>query len=71
MGKVFDLKSGSGSTGKPCVIYLSAYFDQVEGGTYVDKEVFNWESRFGGHLDLKPVFILEANSQLMQWPHYT
>jgi hypothetical protein len=28
---------------------------------YIDKEVFNWERGFGGHLNLKPVFILEAD----------
>jgi hypothetical protein len=28
--------------------------------TYVDVEVFDRESRFGGHLDLDPIFILEA-----------
>jgi hypothetical protein len=60
MGKAFDLNSGSGSTGNPCVIYLSAYFEQVEGGTYIDKEVFNWERGFGRHLDLKSIFILET-----------
>jgi hypothetical protein len=30
MGKVFDLNSGSGSTGNPCVIYLLALLDSEE-----------------------------------------
>lgn len=34
------------------------------GGTHVDKEVLDWESRLCRHLDLDSVFVFEAVQRL-------
>ena len=65
-----DKNSGDGSTGKPCVIWPVSSVTTSRGTdgslTYVHVEVFDWESGFGGHLDLDTVLVLKTgrHSQL-------
>jgi len=61
MGKVVERKSGFGSTGKPCVIWLILAIRSNETkGTYIDKQVLHGESGFRGHLDLNAVLVFES-----------
>ena len=61
VGNEFERNNGLGSFGKPCVICESStYYSRQIGFTYVDEQVFHRESRFGRHLDLQSILILEA-----------